>query len=285
MKLPFARALIVDDEQQSQMRVQFALEHVGFQCDLAADGLEAMYLATNNRYHVIVSELVLPNAIAGELVLKSCGQDYRPVVIVHTRVLEQDVYRGLKEQGVDAIFYKPADYSAMARNIQGIVEGHLSPQGRRWKHWREGSTAGQNEVVQILRRGDGWIQDSSVRVEAFRFSIVVLACVLFGMGWGNSLNSSMAGVCKMFGLCGFAFYFCLELVAYNRSQLRQKLVRWSAERRLDEQMESHTPPESVPAAKPTAAECLVKTAQSLLASESNMVTAGYSRGADTVHSD
>ena len=42
MKVPFARVLIVDDEPRSQMRIQFALESVGFQCDLAADGPEAL---------------------------------------------------------------------------------------------------------------------------------------------------------------------------------------------------------------------------------------------------
>lgn len=67
--------------------------------------------------------------------------------------------------------------------------------------------------------------------------IMLLACILFGLGWGNSLDSQMAGICKMFGLCGFAFYFCLELVAYHRERHRARLVKWVAERRLSQHVE------------------------------------------------
>lgn len=236
MKLPFARVLIVDDEIHSQMRVQFALEQVGFQCDLAADGFEALHLIAENRYHAVVTELVLPHTNGGELVIKLCAQNQAPIVVVHTRILEHEVYCGLKNEGVDAIYYKPTDYSTMARGIRTLVEGEFSSASPRWKKWRRGSTS-ENEFVQILRKGDGWIQSSNMRVETFRFTIVILACVLFGLGWGHSLDPRIAGVCKMFALCGFAFYFCLELVAYQRDQHRAKLLRWSAERRLAEHLE------------------------------------------------
>lgn len=242
MKLPFARALIVDDEPHSQMRLQFALEQVGFQCDLAHDGDEALKRVSEYRYQVIVTELILPETNGGELIIQLCAQESAPIVTVHTRVLEQEVYWGLKREGVDAIFYKPADYSTMARKIHALVAGDASPQtaAERWKKWQKGAVnTVDHRMYRILRQGDDWIQRSSFRIEAFRFSIIILACILFGMGWGNSLDASMAGVCKMFGLCGFAFYFCLELVAYHRTQHRAKLLQWSAERRLAEQTEFH----------------------------------------------
>lgn len=240
MKLPFARALIVDDEPRSQMRIQFALEQFGFQCDLASDGRDALELVAENRYHVVVTELVLPNSNGGEFVLQLCDQELVPIIVVHSRPLEQEVYRGLKEEGVDAIFYKPTDYTAMARSIQLLVEGHSKPRtaGERLKKWsRELPIPSDNKLIRSLRKGDEWIQESPFRIEAFRFTIIVLACILFGLGWGNSLDPNIAGICKMFGLCGFAFYFCLELVAYQRNQYRTSLIRWSAERRSAEQMD------------------------------------------------
>lgn len=282
MKLPVARALIVDDELHSQMRLQFALEHAGFQCDLAADGQDALQKIADCRYHVILTELILPNTNGGEFVIKLCQLEARPVVIVHTRTLETDVYRGLKEEGVDAIFTKPADYALMARDVLAVVERCLSPQisNLRWKQWRQGGARAQSEVVQFLKQGDGWIQHSSVRVEAFRFTIIILACVLFGLGWGNSLDATMAGICKMFGLCGFAFYFCLELVAYHRDQYRAKLVRWSAERRLDEHVENRGESATVEPAMTSPAPLILNTAaspRSLIASESmDLSTSGIS---------
>lgn len=239
MKLPFARALIVDDEPRSQIRLQIALEGVGFQCDTASDGPEALEKIADSHYHAVVTELVLPSTNGGELVFQLCASAESPLIIVHTRPLEQEVYVGLKNEGVDAIFYKPADYNAMARSIQSLVEGRSTPRTphERWRKWCQDS-AKSTRVIQTLRSGDGWIQDSTVRVEAFRFTIIILACILFGMGWGNSLDATMAGICRMFGLCGFAFYFCLELVAYHRDQNRSRVLRWSAERRLEEQLDA-----------------------------------------------
>ena len=238
MTAPTRRILIVDDEPRSQMRVQFALEQFGFQCDLASSGQDALELVAENRYHVVVTELILPNTNGGEFVINLCAQELAPIIVVHTRTLEEEVYRGLKEEGVDAIVYKPTDYTAMARNIQSLAEGHtkLRTAGERLKKWSRGlPIPADNGVLRSLRKGDEWIQESPFRVEAFRFAIIVLACILIGLGWGNSLDHNIAGICKMFGLCGFAFYFCLELVAYQRNQYRSRLIRWSAERRLDEQ--------------------------------------------------
>jgi CheY-like chemotaxis protein len=232
MNLPFARALIVDDELHSQMRLQFALEQTGFQCDLARTGHDALQLIEDGRYHVVVTELILPETNGGELVIKLCSLKPSPLVVVHTRSLEHEVYCGLKNEGVHAIFCKPTDYSQMARQIRTLVEGHMTRVDQAPKSETTSTTPG--EVVRIFRKGDGWIQDSKARVETFRFTIIILACILFGLGWGNSLDPGIAGVCKMFGLCGFAFYFCLELVAYYRDRHRNRLLQWSTPR--DEQL-------------------------------------------------
>ena len=67
---------------------------------------------------------------------------------------------------------------------------------------------------------------------AMRFGTVLLACVLLALKSGHSLPPFAANLCQLFGLCGLAFYFCLELVAYHRDQNRALLLRYSAERRL-----------------------------------------------------
>lgn len=207
------------------MRVQVALEEIGFQCDLASDGDEALLRLSECKYHVVVTELVLPGISGGQLILELRARESAPVLVVYTRELDQEVYRALKQEGVDGIFYKPADCGSMARKIQTLVAGRNDPRTavQRLKRWQNGTTAA-NQVTRLLRQGDSWIQNSSVRVEAFRFLIIVLACVLLGLGWGNSLDPSMAGICKMFGLCGLAFYFCLVLVAYQRD-LSRKAIR------------------------------------------------------------
>lgn len=229
------RVLIVDDEPITGELVQFALESKGLHCDLAANGEEALQRIVQRPYDAVVTDLLMPGMNGGELVIELCNQPQPPVVVVHTSVLEPEVLRGLKREGVDEIVCKPGNYAELAKRIETLVEGRRLRQAwiDRWTQRRQSSTAvTSHPAIQLFVRGDEWIQGALSRRETFRFGIIILACILFGLGWGHSLTPQLAGVCQMFGLCGLAFYFCLELVAYYRDQSRTALVRYSAERRL-----------------------------------------------------
>ncbi len=66
----------------------------------------------------------------------------------------------------------------------------------------------------------------------FRFNTMILATVLVVMSYSSSLPPNIARLCHLFGFCGWAFYFCLELVADQRAQRRAVASRKNAERRL-----------------------------------------------------
>lgn len=238
-----ARVLIVDDEPISRKMVQFALELHGFECDLAEDGLAAQQHLAQHHYDVVVTDLLMPRVNGGELVISLCARPWRPIVVVHSAVLEREVSRGLKREGVDEIFYKPTDYTKMAEKIQSLVASRRSrqPWRGRWDKWRRASAPTESHnAIRLFVTGNEWIQSRPARREAFRFGIIVLACILFGLGWGHSLTPQMAGVCMMFGLCGLAFYFSLELVAYYRDQNRATLLRYYAEQRLSKERSLRT---------------------------------------------
>lgn len=240
MKPPLGRVLIVDDEPRSRVLVRNALDRCGFQCDLVSDEAEARQRIDNSLYDVVVTELVLPQGNGAELIADLCRQESPPTVVVHMSIHEPEVYRGLKNEGVDAVFYKPADSETMARKIQSLVE-HQSwtrTVSNRWKQIRRETVQSRpKSPLAYFIHGDQWLQGSMMRIEIFRFTIVLLACIVFSLGWGSLLAPNIAGVCRMFGLCGLAFYFALELVAYYRIQHRARLFRCSAERRLANQSE------------------------------------------------
>lgn len=224
------KVLVVDDDYACQSEVCRALVECGFQCEVARDGQQALKMAAVNCYQAVVTELLLPETSGGELVVKLCSHKSPPIVVVYTRVMEREVHQGLLDEGVDAIFYKPVDSMTLARN----VELHLA---KRQSSSQSSSADVNRRMVDALRTYDGWIQNSSVRVEMFRFGIMILACMLLSLGWGRSLDGPTAGICKMFGLCGLAFFFCLELVAYHRAESRRKVLRYSIEQRLAQQLE------------------------------------------------
>lgn len=226
----FGQALVIDGDLNSRHVVRTALLQSGFQCDIASDAHEAFQLLSERRYHAVVTELFLPNTNGGEFVIALRAQFKSMIVVVYTRGLEGEIYRGLKNEGVDVIFAKPTDPSVMARRIRRLVEHRFSSE--RNVAALPSMQATEHGALSMLLRGDRWIQQSRGLNEVFRFMIVVLAGILFGMGWGNSLDPNLAGICKMFGFCGFGFYLCLLLVAHQRAQGRMKLLQLSAERRL-----------------------------------------------------
>lgn len=226
----FGQALVIDGDLNSRHVIRTALLQSGFQCDIASDAQEAFQLLSERRYHAVVTELFLPKTNGGEFVIALRAQFKSMIVVVYTRGLEGEIYRGLKNEGVDVIFAKPTDPSVIARRIRKLVEHRFSSE-------RNATALPSRQITEhgalsMLLQGDRWIQQSRGLNEAFRFMIVVLAGILFGMGWGNSLDPNLAGICKMFGFCGFGFYLCLQLVAHQRAQGRLKLIQLSAERRL-----------------------------------------------------
>lgn len=126
-----ARALVVDDEAISRKMVMFALEREGFQCDCAADGIEAMSKFEASDYEVVITDLKMPNKHGGDLVIELLGQNNPPLVVVHTSVLEPEVARGLIDEGVDDIVFKPVDYAAFAGKTRALLNRRRAPQKQR----------------------------------------------------------------------------------------------------------------------------------------------------------
>ena len=67
--------------------------------------------------------------------------------------------------------------------------------------------------------------ENSVQVPTqilLRFGNFLLACTLYAVHLGHSLPQEITNLCQMAGLCGFAIYFALELVADQRAREQRK---------------------------------------------------------------
>lgn len=138
-----ARALVVDDEAIARKMVMFALEREGFRCDGASDGVEAMSKFESSGYEVVVTDLKMPNKHGGDLVIELLGQNNPPLVVVHTSVLEPEVARGLIDEGVDDIVFKPVDYAAFAGKTRALLNRRRSPQRPRGTRFGGGQPGGE----------------------------------------------------------------------------------------------------------------------------------------------
>ena len=115
------RALVVEDEERIQRLIVRALRIQGFQCDVSADGDEASRLAAQSRFDVVVTDLKIPKKNGHALVLELLQQENRPLIVVHTGVVEPRLTNDLVMRGVDDIVFKPTDYAVLAAKISALV--------------------------------------------------------------------------------------------------------------------------------------------------------------------
>ncbi len=106
---PRPRVLIVDDEPNIVLSLQFLLSREGYEIDVARDGESALELAARNPPDLVVLDLMLP-ALDGYEVCRrlraSPATAAAKIVVVTARAREAERVRGL-EEGADAYVTKP----------------------------------------------------------------------------------------------------------------------------------------------------------------------------------
>ncbi len=114
-------ALVVDDEAPLRKLIALALQREGFRCEQAADGEEAERLIGRQTYDVVITDLRMPRKHGHALVTTLLQLKQRPIVIVHTGVLETRLAKDLLARGVDDIFFKPSDFGLMAAKVKALI--------------------------------------------------------------------------------------------------------------------------------------------------------------------
>ena len=120
------RALVVDDEIAIQKLVVRSLCQQGFKCDTASDGHEAEECLARARYDVVVTDLKMPNKHGHALAVQLLGSTPRPVIVIHTGVIEPKLAKDLLTRGVDDILFKPFDFSVLGHKVKTLVERRLT---------------------------------------------------------------------------------------------------------------------------------------------------------------
>jgi DNA-binding response OmpR family regulator len=116
------RVLAVDDEEAIRKLVAIALRQHGFQCDVAADGIEAEWLLTETTYDAVVTDLKMPNMHGHALILALLERPNRPVIIALTGLLEPKLAKDLLLRGVDDVLFKPIDFGFLALKVRALLD-------------------------------------------------------------------------------------------------------------------------------------------------------------------
>jgi len=115
------RVLVVEDEVRLSAALKRGLEAEGFTVDVAANGSDGLWLATEQPYDVIMLDIMLPG-ING---LKVCQtlrtkQIWTPVLILTAKDGELDEAEAL-EIGADDFLSKPFSYTVLIARLRALI--------------------------------------------------------------------------------------------------------------------------------------------------------------------
>ncbi len=114
------KVLVVDDEKLIVKGIRFSLEQDGMEVDCAYDGEEALQLATENTYDMILLDLMLPKMDGFEVCQHIREFSSVPIVMLTAKGDDMDKILGL-EYGADDYITKPFNILEVKARIKAIM--------------------------------------------------------------------------------------------------------------------------------------------------------------------
>jgi DNA-binding response OmpR family regulator len=115
------RVLVVDDDRRLVRALKRGLEHEGFAVDVAFDGDEGLWQATEHSYDALVLDVMLPGLSGLDLCarLREAG-DWAPILMLTARGGEHDEAHAL-DTGADDFLAKPFSYVVLVARLRALL--------------------------------------------------------------------------------------------------------------------------------------------------------------------
>ena len=114
------RVLVVDDEKLIVKGIRFSLEQDGMEVDCAYDGEEALGLAKQNKYDMILLDVMLPKMTGFEVCQQIREFSNVPIVMLTAKGDDMDKILGL-DYGADDYITKPFNILEVKARIKAII--------------------------------------------------------------------------------------------------------------------------------------------------------------------
>ena len=115
------RILVVEDDKQLASALRRGLEGEGYAVDVALDGREGEWLATENAYDALVLDVMLPE-LAGDVLCarrREAG-DWTPILMLTARSGPEQEARAL-DSGADDFLAKPFSYVVLQARLRALL--------------------------------------------------------------------------------------------------------------------------------------------------------------------
>ena len=116
------KILVVEDEAKTARFLRTGLREAGFVVDVAVDGEEAIHMAEELAFDLIVMDVMLPKSDGWEVLttLRRRGID-TPILLLTARDAVEDRVKGF-ELGADDYVLKPFAFSELLARIRSLLK-------------------------------------------------------------------------------------------------------------------------------------------------------------------
>jgi two-component system OmpR family response regulator len=176
------RLLVVEDESRMARLVKRALEEEGHAVDVAYNGTDGLWLATENAYGAAVLDVMLPDFDGFELCRRLRQKEvWVPVIMLTARDSVADRVRGL-DAGADDYLIKPFSLAELAARLRALArrddrsrpvllaEGDLKLDPAARRAWRAGTelrlSPKEFALLELFLRHPGEVLTRSRIIEA-----------------------------------------------------------------------------------------------------------------------
>ncbi|WP_437395656.1 response regulator transcription factor [Flagellimonas lutimaris] len=118
------KILIVDDEPNIVMSLEYAFKKKDFEVFIARDGTEALEIAEKETPDLILLDIMMPEMDGYETLKRVRGNkklQHTKVVFLSAKSKEKDIEKGLK-MGADSYMTKPFSIKKIISDIEGLID-------------------------------------------------------------------------------------------------------------------------------------------------------------------
>ena len=190
------KALVVDDEKLIVKGIKFSLEQDGYEVDVAYDGSEALKMAKEKEYDIVLLDVMLPEMDGMEVCQAIREFSEMPIIMLTAKGTDMDKILGL-EYGADDYITKPFNILEVKARIKAIIR----------RNSKKAKAAQKNErIIEIsdlkldLDSRRVFEKDKELNLTAKEFDILELLTQnpdkvysrekLLNIVWGNKLHEA-----------------------------------------------------------------------------------------------
>ncbi|RFM28845.1 response regulator transcription factor [Deminuibacter soli] len=122
-EVPAKNILIVEDDDIMLKVVERILKREGYGVEIARDGKEALQKVQDNKYALIITDLMMPYANGFEIISKVNGNAEKrtPVIILSSLGNEDSIMEGFK-MGADDFLRKPVMVGELVIRVKRLID-------------------------------------------------------------------------------------------------------------------------------------------------------------------